>query len=266
MPRTPKLPDSFSLAPQFVEWSEADKALSFMQDVEFKPAAEAQKTIVTAKIGRKVGFTDLPWEVRNQIYGYVVEDFTGKEFEISWCTKNKDLTHYIHLQSVACKASDLSWRGYRTDDLRFETMFTKAIKDEKATTQRRELVRKARSSDQTDSQATNSAGNGLAALLHVCRLTYNELCPILYGRNTFSFASRKLLRKFMDNLSPYAKGFIERIYLVYSQQGASQNPKLHFLKKKDQQLWIQVLKKVATECTCKLIRFLKSFVYQPMLW
>lgn len=259
LPQNSRLPGHYSLGPQTTVWPELELDFSTMPWIELELALKVEQSPLSAKIGQKIGFADLPGEIRNQIYGYVVDGITSIEIEITWCTKGRDLTHYRHRKSIADKMTDLSWRSYSTEDDRFEAMFTKAIEDNKATTRRRELAREGTTLRASGRQSSEYGAGGLAALLRVCRLTYTELCSTLYGGNTFSFASRSLLLKFMKNLTPFAKGFISNIYLAHDMQGAPENPKLAFLKFKDRERWVQTLQKVATECTCKFTNFFGLF-------
>jgi hypothetical protein len=213
----------------------------FEDEATLPDVAEPPKILNQAiNVSPKVGFFDLPGEIRNNIYYWLFKNLY--DCEIAWCTKGKDLTHYRHRVPIEEKELDTTWCKWSRSDPRFKNMFYIPIIDTKAATQRRQFIRQCRTT------SPELETGGVAAPLLACRLMYQEATSFLYRSMNFGFSSRSLLRKFMGNLKPLAISSIETVYVVHDMQGPALYRKDAAMKEKDRQYWIQDLKSLVANC------------------
>ena len=239
----------------------------------------------TAKIDpNKIGFLDLPGEVRNKIYDYALSHVN--DYEIIWLSKGKDLTHYRHRTPIRNKPKDFIFGQVRPGDVRFNTHFVVGVQNKEAVSQRRqEVCRQSNRRHATFAKNTKTnrvlaamngqptleiSGNnyekycnsyaastwnlqarGFACLLGLDRQIHDEAASLFYSRSTFSFASRALLSKFLDNLTPVARANICNIHLVHDMENVSFLKGGRVFKDKERQKLIACLQTMASECKCK---------------
>ena len=231
---------------------------------------------------KKTGFMDLPGEVRNIVYEYAFP--TGSDYEIIWLSKGKDLTHYRHRTPIQHKPKDVIFGKLRPSDVGFGGNFQVALKDREQTiTRRKEArvqlnkklsayaheVRTINSSKaKGDQKDANSLGpkkarklnavypwvlqaKGFKALLCTNRQIHDEAGSLLYSRSSFSFASRALMKRFLDNLTPIARVNLCKIYLVHDMQNVPfKRADLTYSQKEREKLVVD-LKALIAGCKCK---------------
>lgn len=201
----------------------------------------------------------LPGEVRNVIYGYLFDE--SKEYEIVWCTTQKDLTHYIHKIPFADKGFKTGWRHKSRDDDSLDAYFERPVLDRKATTARRRNARLIYGRNNQEDRIEELQAAGPAAFLLACRQAYKETVRLFYRQHTFSFCSRSLLRNFISKLSGHALSSIKKIYIAHDPQAWPLRAADAILVNKEYEYWIQDLRDMVTGCTSQYHPIWTIFTY-----
>ena len=199
----------------------------------------------------------LPGEVRNIIYRYLFDE--SKEYEIVWCTTQKDLTHYVHKIPLADKGFKTGWRYKSRDDDSLDAYFERPILDRKWTTIRRRNARMIYGKNNQEERIEELRAAGPAAFLLTCSQAYKETVRLFYRQHTFCFCSRSLLRNFISKLSRHALGSIKRLYIAHDPQAWPLRAIDAVLVNKEHEYWIQDLRDLATCCTSSYYRYLDDF-------
>lgn len=234
----------------------------------------------------KIGFMDLPGEIRNRIYDFAFPKMN--HYEIVWLSKGKDLTHYRHRSPIVSRPKDRILGKIRPKDMEFLKHFSVCTFDAYKMAKRRGQVRfqavqkraayaqAAKTSDANQQQAIGLAissieangfdkddGWGLQvkgskALLGVNRQIHDEVASLFYSRNAFSFASHALMTKFLDSLTPIARVNICMISLAHDMQNIPLLKSNLTFSEKERKNLVANLQGLTTRCQCKYILSLLS--------
>ncbi|MCJ1325327.1 hypothetical protein MMC10_001990 [Thelotrema lepadinum] len=216
--------------------------------------------VSTAKIDpEKTGFLDLPGEIRNRIYDLALPK--ENDLEITWLTRGKELTHYRHRLPISKKPKDVIYGKLRPGDRAFNGHFRAAIRNKAATIKRRQQTRAQAQERRATYAKEKKTGEvslppsdwtlqtrGFATLLGLNRQLHDEAASLFYSRSTFSFASRALLDKFLDNLTPIGRAHLCKIYLAHDMESPSMLKSDRVFKEKERKKWVATLQALSSKC------------------
>ena len=279
-------PDSlvkFDVANQLDDRSPSElKSLLTANQSEFEPMR-----IGHAKMEpNQIGFMDLPGEIRNQIYDYAFPK--GHDYEIIWLSRGKDLTHFRHRTPIQHKPQDLMFGKLRPHHAGFDGNFRRPSQDASEKIQYRRSVRitiakkraayaqavsAMKNASKASKNPTNSAEfnadqivsqlnetypwtlqvKGFTSLLGVSRQVHDEVASLFYSRNTFSFGSRTLMTKFLNNLTPIARSNLCKIYLTHDMLGVPFLRSDMMYREKEREKLVQDLRDMTSRCKCKFV-------------
>ena len=171
-------------------------------------------------------FLDLPAEIRNQIYGYLIEP---ECYTIKWDGEGRrghQLTHRLPKRSNACQPRLSQSTRQRRLDLKKSPRCVG-----------RELLMKDLYSDCSP-----------VALSWVCRKMYGEASSMLYSRSTFIFDGIGPLRHFMDTVTSQNKASITTLKLVYKAYGQPSRTENRIWKAKADRAWEDLCWRISYEC------------------
>ena len=176
-------------------------------------------------------FLQLPGELRNKVYNYVISEANQAIEWTHYNQQNKTLTHKT--------LRDIRWRGPKVPP--------------GGPKHRRSLDARPRP-DRTDHSSVEERHSGPTVLLFVCKQMSEEAASVLYSKSMFCFHGLRSLRHFLDNLRPMTMKSIRRMSLQYRAYGNPAKTEHQRWKEKHDRLWEDLCWRIADDCSLTQLR------------
>lgn len=173
-------------------------------------------------------FLNLPGELRNKIYGYVIKKY---HYMIEWVDnkcRNKSLTYWIPDKN-----------GKKSGPfLRLKT----------ATAHRRHMLDSPGGRVRQRLPVDYFRKTPVAPLL-VCKQMHKEASSVFYSKCTFDFHGLRALDHFLDKLLPVAKSSITHLFIKYRAYGHPEETVNKWIKYKHDSRWEMLCWRISEECS-----------------
>jgi hypothetical protein len=206
----------------------------------------------TAPEKHRLGFLDLPGEIRNPIYMLL---FQRTDYELRWLSEPRNtpnrfrsLTYWEYNLPRDWLDETRAWADIKVGESTGWDLVFSGPKfhgcGERALERRRNLFKEWRLRNY---RAPMGTAPSRAALLQTCRQINVEATPFLYSEASFGFADTGLPHRFLSCLRPPTKRWINKIYLQHQtyKEGFWRQGTPGALKMKVHDSWMSTCRRVA---------------------
>ncbi|KAK8256355.1 hypothetical protein IWZ00DRAFT_159720 [Phyllosticta capitalensis] len=191
---------------------------------------------------KRLGFLDLPGEIRNAIYEEIFP--SDKAVEIDF---NPDASH-IPDETLSPEASDVLMGIYQDSKVRpppkCEAGSMLKINVRRATPTPRTKASGKRRPREPDWTRVLCGG-----LLETCHQVHQEAASFLYSRPVFKFSSPNALDHFLKTVRPENLEHIKHVFIAHCTRREACSEVSEFSKDRHDQKWIDVMQKAAEKLT-----------------
>ncbi|GME45176.1 hypothetical protein GTA08_BOTSDO03075 [Neofusicoccum parvum] len=212
---------------------------------QIKPAnrSPAMKRRVCGK--RRLGFLDLPGEIRNEIYAYCFED------EI-WIDMTPNANHMLAQKAIrpgtwSSHALQTSFAPANTNAAAAATV-PSPLRLPAITKPKPHKIRyhpSGRSSPPPPTDWTRSAG----ALVRTSRQIHAEALPFFYATAFFIFSAPRALRRFLALLPPRKLALVRKLHVAHATYGDPATPADGVWKVRSDEAWAVAMREAAARLT-----------------